>query len=170
MKPTALGSVTRVIGRIPILDVEPVVECGRRPAKAVAGETFEVSATVFREGHDMLGAAVVLRDPRDRRARWRTMRELAPGTDRYGADVTVTSEGAWRFRIEAWGDPIASWRHDAAIKIPAGQDVELMLTEGALLFEQAAPAHPASRRANEPPGRGPHRAAHAGRDRCAIAG
>jgi starch synthase (maltosyl-transferring) len=74
------------------------------------------------------------------------MRELAPGTDRWGADVTVTSEGAWRFHVEAWGDPIASWHHDAAIKIPAGQDVELMLTEGALLFERAA------RRIPQPPG------------------
>ncbi len=55
-----LGSVHSVIGRIVICDVEPVVECGQRPAKAVAGETFEVSATVFREGHEGLGAGVVL--------------------------------------------------------------------------------------------------------------
>ena len=59
----ATGYGDRVIGRIPILDVEPVVECGRRPAKAVAGETFQVSATVISEGHGVLGAAVVLRDP-----------------------------------------------------------------------------------------------------------
>ncbi|WP_026404555.1 maltotransferase domain-containing protein, partial [Actinomadura rifamycini] len=51
------------LGRVPIMDVEPVVGCGRWPAKAVVGETFEVSATVFREGHEMLGAAVVLRTP-----------------------------------------------------------------------------------------------------------
>ncbi|MFB4310772.1 maltotransferase domain-containing protein, partial [Actinomadura sp. GTD37] len=44
------------LGRIPILDVAPVVGCGRWPAKAVVGETVEVSATVFREGHEMLGA------------------------------------------------------------------------------------------------------------------
>jgi starch synthase (maltosyl-transferring) len=125
------------MGRIPILDVEPVIEAGSRPAKAVAGETFQVSATVFREGHGVIGTGVVLRDP------WRTlgpvtpMRELAPGTDRYGADVTVTSEGLWRFHVEAWADPIASWHHDAAIKIPAGQDTELVLAEGALLFERA---------------------------------
>ena len=60
---TVLGSVTGVMGRIPILDVEPVVEEGRRPAKAVAGETFQVSATVFREGHGVIGTGVVLRDP-----------------------------------------------------------------------------------------------------------
>ncbi|MGH3257733.1 MAG: maltotransferase domain-containing protein [Streptosporangiaceae bacterium] len=126
-----------MMGRIPILDVEPVVEKGSRPAKAVTGETFQVSATVFREGHGVIGTGVVLRDPGRSLGPVTPMRELAPGTDRYGADVTVTSEGLWRFHVEAWADPIASWHHDAAIKIPAGQDVELMLTEGALLFERA---------------------------------
>ena len=63
-----------MIGRIPILDVEPVLECGRRPAKAVTGETFEVSATVFREGHEMLGAGVVLRDPGGQRSPLTSMR------------------------------------------------------------------------------------------------
>jgi starch synthase (maltosyl-transferring) len=127
-----------VIGRIPILDVQPVLECGRRPAKAVTGETFPVSATVFREGHEMLGAGVALISPDGQQHPLVTMHELVPGTDRYGAEVTVTSEGPWRFRIEAWGDPIAHWRHDAAIKIPRGQDVELVLAEGALLFDRAA--------------------------------
>ena len=124
------------------------MECGRRPARAVKGETFQVSATIFREGHGIINAAAVLRDPDRKAGPLVYMRELAPGTDRWGADVTVTSEGAWRFHVEAWGDPIASWHHDAAIKIPAGQDVELMLTEGALLFERAA------RRIPQPPGRG----------------
>jgi starch synthase (maltosyl-transferring) len=135
-----------VIGRIPILDVEPAVDCGRRPAKAATGETFEVSATVFREGHGIISAGVVLRDPQRKASPPVRMRELAPGTDRWGADVTVTGEGLWRFHVEAWADPIATWHHDAAIKIPAGQDVELMLTEGALLFERTA------RKIPQPPG------------------
>ncbi len=127
-----------MIGRIPILDVEPVLDCGRRPAKAVVGETFEVTATVFREGHEMLGAGVLLRGPGGERSALAPMRELAPGTDRYGADVTVGGEGLWQFQVEAWGDPIAHWRHDAAIKVPRGLETELMLTEGALLLERAA--------------------------------
>ena len=146
MKAPRIGTLTGVIGRIPILDVEPSVECGRRPAKAVNGETFEVSATIFREGHGIIAAAVVLRDPARKASPLIPMRQLTPGTDRWGADVTVTSEGLWRFHVEAWADSIASWHHDAAIKIPAGQDVELMLTEGALLFERAA------RRIPQPPG------------------
>jgi starch synthase (maltosyl-transferring) len=127
-----------VIGRIPILDVQPVVDYGRRPVRAVAGETFQVSATVFREGHEMLGAGAVLRAPDGSRQPLAPMRELAEGTDRYGGEVTVTSTGLWQFHVEAWGDPIARWQHDAAIKIPLGQDVELMLADGAVLFERAA--------------------------------
>jgi len=127
-----------VIGRIPIVDLQPLVACGQRPVKAVTGETFEVSATIFREGHGMLGAGVVLRGPDGRRRPLVPMRELAMGTDRYGAEVTVTSEGLWHFEVEAWGDPIARWRHDAAIKVPLGQDAELTLADGALLFERAA--------------------------------
>jgi len=122
------------------------VDCGTRPAKAVTGETFEVSATVFREGHGLIGVGAVLRDPDRRPSPVVPMRELAPGTDRYGADLTVTEEGLWRFHVEAWADPIASGHHDATIKIPAGQDVELMLTEGALQFERVA------RRIPQPPG------------------
>ena len=129
-----------MIGRIPILDVQPAPDLRATPAKAVAGETFEVSATVFREGHERLGASVVLRAPDGSQLPLATMRELAPGTDRYGAEVTIPAEGMWHFRVEAWGDPIATWRHDAAIKIPLGQDADLMLAEGALLFDRAAKA------------------------------
>src|SRR5918999_5455483 len=132
-----------MIGRIPILDVEPVVNCGRWPAKAVTGESFEVSATVFREGHEMLGTGAVLRDPHGTVAPLVHMRELTPGTDRYAAEVTVGAPGVWHFRVEAWGDPIAHWWHDAEIKVPRGQDVELMMAEGARLFGRAAEAVPA---------------------------
>ncbi|MFF2897895.1 alpha-1,4-glucan--maltose-1-phosphate maltosyltransferase [Streptomyces sp. NPDC057966] len=127
-----------MIGRIPVLDVRPLVDCGRRPAKAVAGETFQVTATVFREGHDAVAANVVLMDPGGRPGPWTPMRELAPGTDRWGADVTPDSEGRWSYTVEAWSDPVATWRQHAGIKIPAGIDTALVLAEGAGLYERAA--------------------------------
>jgi starch synthase (maltosyl-transferring) len=131
-----------MIGRIPVLDVQPAVDCGRRPAKAVVGETFQVTATVFREGHDAVAANVVLRDAAGRSGPWTPMRELAPGTDRWGAPVTPSAEGRWTYTVEAWSDPVATWRHAAGIKIPAGVDTELVLEEGALLYERAAAGVP----------------------------
>ncbi|MEU1601608.1 maltotransferase domain-containing protein, partial [Streptomyces sp. NPDC005708] len=89
--PPVAGGTRPVIGRIPIVDVRPAVDGGRRPAKAVVGEEFEISATVFREGHDAVAADVVLTDPQGRPGPWPPMRELAPGTDRWGAEVTPSS-------------------------------------------------------------------------------
>ena len=43
-----------MVGRIPVMDVMPVVDLGRQPAKATVGEPLPVSARVFREGHDKL--------------------------------------------------------------------------------------------------------------------
>ncbi|WP_345047186.1 maltotransferase domain-containing protein, partial [Streptomyces rameus] len=133
-------------GRIPVLDVRPVVQHGRRPAKAVTGESFEVSATVFREGHDAVAANVVLRDPAGRAGPWTPMRELAPGTDRWGATVTAGEPGRWTYTVEAWSDPLATWRHHARIKIPAGIDSDLVLAEGAQLYERAAAGVPEAER------------------------
>jgi starch synthase (maltosyl-transferring) len=124
-----------MVGRIPVMDVAPVVDLGRLPAKATAGESLPVSATVFREGHDKLGAEVVLVAPDgSRRAPVRmTVTEIP---DRYTAWVTPDVEGAWAFEVHAWSDPLATWEHAAGLKIPAGVDVELMFTEGALLLDE----------------------------------
>ncbi|MFD9726532.1 maltotransferase domain-containing protein [Streptomyces sp. NPDC059072] len=127
-----------MIGRIPVLDVRPAVDCGARPAKAVVDEAFEISATVFREGHDALAAHVVLRDPSGRLRPPVPLRELAPGTDRWGARVRAEVEGRWTYTVEAWSDPLATWRAHAAIKIPAGIDTGLTLLEGAELYTRAA--------------------------------
>ncbi|MFZ4184691.1 alpha-1,4-glucan--maltose-1-phosphate maltosyltransferase [Streptomyces pseudogriseolus] len=132
------------VGRIPVLDVRPLVRQGRRPAKAVVGEAFEVTATVFREGHDAVAANVVLKDPEGRPGPFTPMRELAPGTDRWGATVTPTATGLWTYTVEAWGDPVTTWRHHARIKIPAGMDTEVVLEEGARLHERAAEQAPGS--------------------------
>ena len=132
-----------MVGRIPVMDVSPVVAGGKYPAKAAVGEPFTVSALVFREGHDALNADVVLTDPDGQ--------TTAPGADAQGPRGggpcgpprwPRTPPGPWTFEIEAWSDPVATWRHNAEIKIPAGIDVELMFQEGALLLERAAAGLP----------------------------
>ena len=102
--------------------------------KAVVGETLTVSATVFREGHDAVAATVVLRQS-DGSTVATPMR--AVGVDRWAAEITVDVQGDASFVVESWGDPVATWRHRAEIKIPAGLDVDLELREGALLLERA---------------------------------
>ena len=157
-----------MVGRIPILHVMPVVDLGRQAAKATVGEPMPVSATVFREGHDKLGAEVVATDPAGTRRAPGAAAKHPERPDYYEATVTPDVEGPWTFEVQAWSDPIGTWQHAAGLKIPAGVDVELMFTEGRLLFERVRdgadrrrrPAR-SSRRADRR-GRG-HRAAGRGR-------
>ena len=53
----------RGFGRIPVHNVRPEVESGQLPIYSVVDEEFEVTANVFREGHDAVGASVILTDP-----------------------------------------------------------------------------------------------------------
>ncbi|KRF15567.1 alpha-1,4-glucan--maltose-1-phosphate maltosyltransferase [Nocardioides sp. Soil797] len=125
-----------MVGRIPVMDVTPVVDLGRQPAKATLHEPFPVTASVFREGHDRLGAEVVLTDPAGRRRAPVRMESDPTRPDHWIAWLTPDLEGPWTFEIHAWSDPVATWQHAADIKIPAGIDTELMFTEGRLLLER----------------------------------
>jgi starch synthase (maltosyl-transferring) len=122
-----------MVGRIPVMDVSPVVDLGRRPAKATVGEPFPVTATVFREGHDKLGAEVVATGPDGVRRPPVRMVKSTEVVDRHDAWITPDLEGSWTFEVHAWSDPWATWQHAAGIKVPAGIDTELMFTEAKLL-------------------------------------
>ncbi|TIC84024.1 alpha-1,4-glucan--maltose-1-phosphate maltosyltransferase [Nocardioides sp. GY 10127] len=125
-----------MVGRIPVMNVMPLVDLGRQPAKATVGEPLPVTATVFREGHDKLAAEVVLVAPDGSRRAPVRMTKDAAVPDRWSAWVTPDVGGAWSFEVHAWSDPLATWEHNAGVKVPAGVDVELMFTEGRLLFER----------------------------------
>jgi starch synthase (maltosyl-transferring) len=132
-----------MVGRIVIERMRPLVDCGQWPSRAVAGQRIRVEATIFRDGHDILGAAVRLRGPGSATVT-EPMHPGEPGTDRWWAEVTVPAEGLWDYVIEAWTDSIATWRRNTARKLEAGQDVTLELEEGARLLEQAAKGVPAA--------------------------
>ncbi|MGM0385060.1 MAG: alpha-1,4-glucan--maltose-1-phosphate maltosyltransferase [Actinomycetota bacterium] len=135
---SATPRITRLIGRIPVTEVFPVIEDGDWPAKGTVGEPFPVRATVFREGHDAVAATAVLVAPDGTDHSRAAMKDIAKGLDRYEAWLCPDAPGPWSFRIEGWSDPYATWVHDGTIKVDAGVDVDLMLTEGSLLMARAA--------------------------------
>ena len=124
-------------GRVQVVDVSPVREGGRWPAKAVVGEGFRIEASVFMEGHGAVGASAVLKSAEGKVLR-RSMTLASPGLARWVGVVAPTSQGQWTFQVEGWSDPYATWHHDAVIKVNAGIDVDLMLEMGARLLEEAA--------------------------------
>ncbi|HEY2058237.1 alpha-1,4-glucan--maltose-1-phosphate maltosyltransferase [Amycolatopsis sp. NBC_01480] len=128
-------------GRLGIDEVTPTVSCGRYPAKAVVGEHFPVSATVWREGHDAVSATVAWRGPGDRVSRQTRMVEQGTGLDRFAAVVVPDAEGMWTYRVDAWSDPWATWEHAVEVKIAAGQgpgELENDLENGARLLDRVS--------------------------------
>lgn len=125
-------------GRIPVTNVQPVLEGGKFPAKGIRGADVRVSAVVFREGHDVLGATAVLFAPDGSEAQRARMRPGAKGSDAWEGVLTPSTEGNWSFAVEGWTDLYATWAHNAQVKINADVDVDVMLAEGALLLGNAA--------------------------------
>ncbi|GAB3605833.1 alpha-1,4-glucan--maltose-1-phosphate maltosyltransferase [Conyzicola nivalis] len=131
--PTTQQRYETRIGRIPIRFLNPQQPENRWPAKAFVGEVLPFSATVFREGHDQLGAALLLTDPRGTTSRF-PLHPGAPGTDAWHTSAQVDAPGTWIYRIQAYSDDWATWLHNAEIKIPAGIDVDVMITMGLQLL------------------------------------
>ena len=137
-----------MVGRFGLSDVTPVVGstvAPEFPARAVVGEHIPVGATVFREGHDAIGANVVLRGPDGRKASVVQMLPGAVGTDRWHATVVADRPGPWTFTVEAWSDPLATWHHAITVKIEAGQGSEDLANDfegGAILFDRLAKVLP----------------------------
>jgi starch synthase (maltosyl-transferring) len=115
--------------RIRIEGLGPALDCGAYPVKRSVGERVRVTATIFRDGHDVLGASVLYRGPGKRKF------EVAPleplGNDLWAGSFEVTECGRWQFAVEAWSDRAATWRDELRRKVEAGQtDLAGELAEG----------------------------------------
>ena len=119
--------------RILIEDVQPQVDSGRFPVKGIVGDSVGVSATIIRDGHEVLGA--VVRHKAHGAARWKESPLHAVGNDRFEGSFQPDSCGRWSFRIEAWVDEVASYQWELRRKVDAGQeDLTSELAEGAVLL------------------------------------
>ncbi len=127
------------MGRIPIRHLSPRQPEDNWPPKAFVGEVVPFGATVFKEGHDLLGVDLYLRDPDGNETR-HPMVDTSTGLDTWATEAMLDAQGFWSYRIRAYHDEWATWRHDAELKVPAGVDVALMLTMGTILLTRALSA------------------------------
>ena len=128
-----------MVARFGIDDVRPQVSGRTLPAKAVVGEVVPVSALVWREGHDAVGATLQVTSPSGAEYAI-AMQPEAYRPDYVHAVFVPDEQGLWRFRVDAWSDVLATWRNAASKKLAAGQTAEEMandLAHGAALFKAA---------------------------------
>jgi starch synthase (maltosyl-transferring) len=120
--------------RAVIEGIAPAVDGGRFAVKRVAGDTVEVEADCFADGHDAL--ACRLRYRRDGEADWHETTMVALGNDRWRGAFVVTAPGRYRYTVTAWVDHFLSWRHDFPRRADA-EDIRIAAQVGAELIDAA---------------------------------
>src|ERR1700691_2215930 len=127
-------SSERRLNHIIIEDVTPSVDGGRYPAKRIAGESCVVEADIFRDGHQVLRAAVKWRRKQDEVFDEAPM--LAVDNDRWRGEFLPTDNTRYVFTIEAWTDLFASWLSGVTKKEKTAQPVASDVLEGIALVEK----------------------------------
>jgi starch synthase (maltosyl-transferring) len=122
--------------RVVIRGVQPELECGRFAIKRVIGETVEVQADIFGDGHDSISA--VIRYRHENEEAWLEAAMEPLGNDRWQGTFTVVNLGQYVYTISAWIDPFQTWYKDFLKRTAAKQDVTVDLQIGATLLKRAA--------------------------------
>ncbi len=120
-----------------IENIEPFVDAGRMAVKRVVGEELLVEADLFKDGHDIMAAALKWRAVGDKL--WQETPMEFVVNDRWRAACRFQQVGLHEFTVEGWQDTFATWQHEFEKKYTAGiTDLTTETIEGAQILEGAS--------------------------------
>jgi starch synthase (maltosyl-transferring) len=120
--------------RVIVENIQPEVDGGLYPAKRTVGESVEVSADIFCDGHDHLRAHMLYR--KQEQEQWNTVEMMPTYNDRWTASFSVTEKGNYVFTLLAWIDHFDTWYDGFKKKAAAKVDVTVELQEGIVYLEK----------------------------------
>ncbi len=120
-----------------IENLSPLVDGGRYPIKRIVNDELVVEADIFKDGHDIVAAALKWRlvgNPQ-----WHETLMTFVDNDRWRGVCTFIKLGLYEYTVEAWADTFRSWRDEFRKKFEAGiKDLTVEGLEGAELIESAS--------------------------------
>ncbi|HEX4064438.1 MAG TPA: alpha-1,4-glucan--maltose-1-phosphate maltosyltransferase [Acidobacteriaceae bacterium] len=126
--------------RVVIESVEPEIDAGLFPVKRIIGDSVQVEADIFADGHDHVAARLLFRFQQI--PAWTAVPMRPLGNDRWQGEFPVARMGEYLYTVAGWIDHFDTWRSDLEKRIAAGQDIRVDLLNGAQLVEQAAERAP----------------------------
>jgi starch synthase (maltosyl-transferring) len=130
-----MGETLTLLRRVVIEHVEPAVDGGRFPIKRTVGETVEVRADIFGDGHDVVRATLLHRPPQE--SDWIEQQMGLVVNDRWQGEFKVETLGRHAYTVIAWVDHWGSWCTGLQKKAQAGQDVTVEGLIGARIVKGA---------------------------------
>lgn len=115
--------------------VSPELNGGLYPIKREVGDRLDVTADIFKEGHDLIGA--VLRYKKTKDPEWQEVPLQHIDNDRWGGSVELTDNTRYLYTIGAYVRTFASWREELEKKHGAQDDLSSELLEGQVQLQAA---------------------------------
>ncbi len=121
--------------RVIIENVHPEIDCGKYPAKRVAGEKVEVSADIFADGHNEI--KTVLQYRKKGKRKWNEVTMQPHHNDLWKSEFKVEEMGWYEYTIQGWVDHFASWQKALEIKYEANQEIDVEMKIGVGMMQEA---------------------------------
>ncbi|MBN1596143.1 alpha-1,4-glucan--maltose-1-phosphate maltosyltransferase [candidate division FCPU426 bacterium] len=136
-KRTHAASAARALPVLPeviIENISPCIDNGRFPAKAEQGRVFTVEADIFKDGHDIIKAALWHRPANQKK--WQTAVMTLKDNDRWQGSFTPDQNLFYQYTIAAWMDPVATWLDHVEKKAGRYPNIQSEADEGLRLLDE----------------------------------
>src|ERR1700736_524505 len=101
-----------------IENIRPLIDGGRYPVKRIVEDDLAVEADVFKDGHDVVAAALKWRLVGE--ARWHETAMSLVDNDRWRGIFSLNGMVLYGITLEAWTESFRSWRDEFTKKFEAG--------------------------------------------------
>ena len=116
--------------------VYPELDSGRFPVKREVGERLEVTADIFKEGHDLIGAVLQYKTLSEKK--WHEVPMVHVDNDQWSAACDLLQNTRYQYTIGAYIRTFDSWREELKKKHGVVEDLTSELLEGQALVQASA--------------------------------
>ena len=126
--------------RVIIENVKPQIDGGIHSIKRTIGESVDVTADIFGDGHDVIRASLLFRHEGDNK--WQETYMTPLPNDAWAASFHPQTLGIYDYKIIAWVDHLSTWLKGFRKKHEDGQHMDVELTMGANFLKKNAENYP----------------------------
>ena len=120
--------------RVVIDYISPKLNNGEFYIKRVINEIVSVDAHILVDGHDVIAGSVLFKHESEQN--WSETRLHHLENDEWQASFTVSKQGFYAYKVEAWVDYALNWQHGISRKIEDKQHVKSELLEGIQFLDE----------------------------------
>ena len=103
-----MAKMPKTLQTIVIEQVKPELDGGRYPVKRIVGETFEVTADIFKEGHDTIAGILRYKIHDDKQ--WQETPMHHVDNDRWSGSFLLSENARYLYTLGAYIKTFETWR------------------------------------------------------------